>query len=64
MFKENLLAFMTMRYLALKDRTERDFGGLLTGEHAKMMEVKYWKEAIERGEFDEKDGMAHNNVQK
>lgn len=38
---------------ALHNHTVRDYGGGLVGRNAEWREVKYWKEAIERGEFDE-----------
>ncbi|MFJ5713129.1 hypothetical protein [Neobacillus sp. NPDC093127] len=51
-FKENLLKAMENRMAALQDHIVQDFGGGLVGRNAEWREVKYWKEAIERGEFD------------
>lgn len=53
--KEKILAFMDKRMQALRIRIEKDFAGNLAGYNEAFREVKYWKEAIERGEFD-KDG--------
>jgi phage head maturation protease len=54
MNKELILDFMNKRMEALRERIERDYGGNLVGYNETFREVKYWKEAIERGEFDEK----------
>lgn len=43
---------MTKRKDALYDQVTRDFGGGLGGKLYAHNELKYWKEAIERGEFD------------
>lgn len=43
---------MTARYNYLFDMVNRDFGGGSETRNAELREVKYWKEAIERGEFD------------
>jgi hypothetical protein len=50
--KNKLLEAMTKRKNALYNQITRDFGGGLAGRTYEHMEVKYWKEAIERGEFD------------
>ncbi|MDF2650093.1 MAG: hypothetical protein K0Q73_5898 [Paenibacillus sp.] len=50
--KENLIKSMESRMAALQDHIDRDFNGGLTGHLEGWREVKYWKEAIERGEFD------------
>ena len=50
--KENLLQAMEMRMAALQERIDKDFNGGLNGYLEAWHEVKYWKEAIERGEFD------------
>lgn len=52
--KHKILEFMTNRFKALEDQVIRDFGGSLANRLGEYREVKYWKEAIERGEFDEK----------
>ena len=50
--KEKILEFMRKRLEALKDVTDRDINGGLHSDLEVMREVKWWKEAIERGEFD------------
>lgn len=50
--KQKLLDFMTSRFNYLNEQVLRDFGGGLVDRHGEFREVKYWKEAIERGEFD------------
>lgn len=50
--KFQVLKAMERRMNHLKDMTDRDFAGGSAGMLAKLQEVKYWKEAIERGEFD------------
>jgi hypothetical protein len=50
--KEVLLKAMESRMAALKDYVDRDYNGGLNGYLEAWREVKYWKEAIERGEFD------------
>lgn len=50
--KDNMLAAMESRMAALQDNIERDYNGGLSGYLEAWREVKYWKEAIERGEFD------------
>lgn len=50
--KEKILQFMTMRMECLKDRGLKDFNGGLHSEFELHREVKWWKEAIERGQFD------------
>ncbi|MMZ67946.1 hypothetical protein D1872_305860 [compost metagenome] len=51
-FKNNILAAMEKRMAALQVRIDKDFNGGLSGFNEAHREVKYWKEAIERGEFD------------
>lgn len=50
--KKKILDFMSKRKDALYNQITRDFGGSVMGRSYEHMEVKYWKEAIERGEFD------------
>jgi hypothetical protein len=50
--KKQIIKAMEMRMEALKERIDRDFCGNLTGFNEAFREVKYWKEAIERGEFE------------
>ncbi|MDF2902381.1 MAG: hypothetical protein K0S25_19 [Bacillus sp. (in: firmicutes)] len=50
--KQKILDFMTKRFQSLQDEINRDFGGGLSDRLAKWQECKFWKEAIERGEFD------------
>lgn len=49
--KEKILKAMESRMMALQDHIQRDFSGGLSGMNEAWREVKYWKEAIERGEF-------------
>jgi hypothetical protein len=51
--KTKIHSFMAQRFDLLQDDINRDFGGGLSDRLAKWQEVKYWKEAIERGVFDE-----------
>ena len=53
--KEKILKFMSQRKEALYNQMCGDFGGGFSGKMYEHMEVKYWKEAIERGEFDVDD---------
>lgn len=50
--KSKILDFMTKRKDALYNHITRDFGGGIQGRLYEHSEVKIWKEAIERGEFD------------
>lgn len=50
--KEKLLQHMTRRMTALKDLINRDYGGNTNNLYQQWWELKYWKEAIERGEYD------------
>lgn len=50
--KTKLVDRMGSRKDALHNQITRDFGGGLLGRVYEHGEVKYWKEAIERGEFD------------
>lgn len=47
-----LLAAMQRRMEALDKLIMRDYNGGLSTTLGKWAELKYWKEAIERGEFD------------
>lgn len=49
--KHKLIAAMDQRMKYLQDRISRDFAGGLSADLEALREVKYWKEAIERGEF-------------
>lgn len=46
---------MTKRKSSLDDIITKDFGGGIAEKLAEQREVKFWKEAIERGEFDSDD---------
>lgn len=61
--KRKILDFMTNRFKSLEEHVTRDFGGGLANRVGEYREVKYWKEAIERGEFDtnRKDDIDGNN---
>lgn len=50
--RAKILDFMKKRKDALYNQITRDFGGGLGGREKEHSEVKFWKEAIERGEFD------------
>ena len=50
--RSKLLDFMKKRKDSLYNQITRDFGGGLFGRVYEHSEVKFWKEAIERGEFD------------
>jgi hypothetical protein len=50
--RKKILDFMTLRKATLDELVFRDFSGGLWDRVAEQREVKYWKEAIERGEFD------------
>lgn len=50
--KDKILEFMENRKDALHLQISMDFGGGLEGRLYAHNELKYWKEAIERGEFD------------
>jgi hypothetical protein len=50
--KEKILGFMTARKAVLDEHIIRDFSGSIWDRLSEQREVKYWKEAIERGEFD------------
>lgn len=50
--RDMILSFMTKRRNSLYDQITRDFGGGLGGRLYAHNELKFWKEAIERGEFD------------
>jgi hypothetical protein len=52
--KSKVLDFMKKRKTVLYDQITRDFGGGLPSRVAEHSEIKFWKEAIERGEFDGK----------
>lgn len=50
--KDKLVDFMDMRKMSLDSQITRDFTGGMQSRIFEQREVKYWKEAIERGEFD------------
>lgn len=50
--KGKILDFMEKRKDGLYDQVTHDFAGGLEGRLYTHNEVKFWKEAIERGEFD------------
>jgi hypothetical protein len=50
--KELIVNKMEQRLKALEDRMLRDFSGAIQSDVYTIRELKYWKEAIERGEFD------------
>lgn len=50
--KFKILDFMGKRKDSIYNQITRDFGGGLSGREYEHSEVKYWTEAIERGEFD------------
>lgn len=50
--KQKLLNDITVRYESLKDRIDKDYTGGITSFHEAVRELKYWKESIERGEYD------------
>ncbi|MGD6876905.1 hypothetical protein [Bacillus infantis] len=49
--KNSILRQMTGRMESLQHMIDRDFGGDTHDTLIKFRELKYWKEAIERGEF-------------
>lgn len=53
--KDVLVKKMTERKDSLYDQMVRDFGGGEGGRLHEYREVKYWVEAILRGEFDKKE---------
>jgi hypothetical protein len=50
--RKKLIEFMESRKAVLDEQVVRDFSGGLWDRLSEQREVKYWKEAIERGEFD------------
>lgn len=52
MNKDKLIHKLTERMNAYKQLADRDYTGGLHNLNELIREVKYWKEAIERGEFD------------
>lgn len=52
MNKDKLILKLTERMDAFKQLSDRDYMGGLHSLNELIREVKYWKEAIERGEFD------------
>jgi hypothetical protein len=52
---EKLHRDMTARYESLNNHIWRDFGGNPEQFYNKWMEVKYWKESLERGTFNLKE---------
>jgi hypothetical protein len=57
--KEKILEFMEKRMNALKVHIEKDFAGNLAGRNEAFREVKFWKEAIERGVFDSDEDLTN-----
>jgi hypothetical protein len=55
MDKELIIEKMEQRMRALRDLIDRDYAGNLVGLNEAYREVKYWKEAIERGEFEKRE---------
>jgi hypothetical protein len=53
MDKQYIIQQMQKRMDALRDLIDRDYCGNLTGLNEAFREVKYWKEAIDRGVFDD-----------
>jgi hypothetical protein len=54
MDKQKVLLKMDLRMAWLEEMAARDYDGGLHNWIAMYREIKYWKEAIERGEFDGK----------
>jgi hypothetical protein len=52
--RKKILEFMEKRMASLQLQIDRDYGSGLSDSLAKWQECKWWKEAIERGEFDYK----------
>ena len=52
MNKDKLIHKLTERLGAYKELSDRDYMGGLHNINELIREIKYWKEAIERGEFD------------
>ena len=50
--KDKLITKLTERLNAYKALSDRDYMGRLHNINELIREVEYWKEAIERGEFD------------
>jgi hypothetical protein len=50
--RQKILDFMTLRKYALDEQIIKDFTGGVQSRVFEERELKYWKEAIERGEFD------------
>lgn len=50
--RKKILDFMKQRKAVLDEQVFKDFAGGMTERVAEQREVKYWQEAIERGEFD------------
>jgi hypothetical protein len=50
--KDKILDFMIKRQAGLEYQVVRDFAGGLEGRLYARNELKFWREAIERGEFD------------
>jgi hypothetical protein len=53
MDKQLFIDKMQQRMDALRDLIDRDYCGNLTGLNEAYREVKYWKEWMERTDFDE-----------
>jgi regulator of RNase E activity RraB len=50
--RARIIEAMKKRMVVLQVHIDRDYNGGLSGYNEAWREVKYWKEAIERGEFD------------
>ncbi|PLR99557.1 hypothetical protein [Bacillus sp. T33-2] len=50
--KKSLLQAMENYMAALQQRTDRDFGGGLSGDVEAYRAVKFFKESVERGDHD------------
>jgi hypothetical protein len=53
--KDLIIRKMTERLTALEDRSLRDFSGGIQSDVFAIRELKHWKEAIQRNEFDMKE---------
>jgi hypothetical protein len=50
--KEKLIATMEKRYNSLNDQITKDFTGDIQSRIHEFRELKHWKEAISRAEYD------------
>lgn len=53
--KQKILSYMNQRMDALSIYLDHDYGSNLTGYHEAHREVRYWRDCINRGVFDEED---------